>query len=204
MSHTVTAVAAIVLIVAVLAVAWCRWMQPGTYEGRHSETVLDMNWPELIHSELAAAGLQPKPVYPVTPPAEPFASPAWAEVAHPRRGHQDLPAPDSCGPPIWAPIRTNPVQQVLEQHRGGETDVLGPAGGFPRPLSPAGPSTLPVAYYTGHSAGQRQLLWQEHDAIDDTAVDLLPVIRDSLGGTSVKAVLDYLFSDLQAQTRWAS
>ena len=192
MSHTVTAVAAIVLIVAVLAIAWCRWMQPGTYEGRHSETVLDMNWPELIHSELAAAGLQPKPVYPVTPPAEPFASPAWAEVAHPRRLAALAESP-------------RPNDRSMADYYSAPPNVPGPVAITPPMAVPAGPGTLqPVAYYTGHSAGQRQLLWQEHDAIDDTAVDLLPVIRDSLGGTSVKAVLDYLFSDLQAQTRWAS
>jgi hypothetical protein len=68
---------------------------------------------------------------------------------------------------------------------------------------PAGPgTTLPVAYWTGRTPGQRQLLWQEPGA-EDTAVDLLPVIRETLGGTSVKAVLDYLFHDLQT-TRWAS
>jgi hypothetical protein len=64
----------------------------------------------------------------------------------------------------------------------------------------------PVAYYSGRTEGQRQLLWAEHPmpqpVSDDTVVDLLPVIREDLGASTVRAAVDYLFSGLE-QTRWA-
>ena len=78
-----------------------------------------------------------------------FAPELLAPARHALCAAMNLPGPD--------------VSDYAKCRAGEFQNVPGPAGSPPLP-SPTGPGTLlPVAYYTGRSPGQRQLLWRPVD-----------------------------------------
>jgi hypothetical protein len=124
-----------------------------------------------------------------------YMTPRYGRPRHHKNpsGPADAPVtPEPCAPPHAGPEAPHLPAPVRGENASDAAPVPDRRGEHHLEVH----HTVPVAYYTCRQGRQF--------TCEDTGVDLLPVIRDSLGGTSVRAVVDYLFSGLEQERRWAS